>query len=659
MTKKQLKKPKSRPEEEWEVSDFKNEDGNELYKITDTMNDSSEIYAVSMQEDTVLDKKNGKTNSEQSTERKKKFKSAQRSEAGDNISEFNLCEDKKETVILNEMIKTSQKLCGQDSVKKQLRKIKKLKKVSVPLSKQDLSKFKRRVAYEKVCDEVTRWQSVVNSNRVEEQIIFPLKKPDFVKESFEDATERFVTKHPVEIAVNELLKKSSNVLKKDREMTEAEEKALKAMSLEEARLRHNELMKHKALISYQQEKARRRNKIKSRRYRQLVRKEKVNKLLKEVEELEKVDPEKALEKIMEADRVRIMERVTLKHTNTGKWAKMLKLRAKYNPEARRALKEDIITGRKLREKLPAVEETISKLRSNSGMPSVHEIDNSIYNDGLVEDVTSSLNIEESGDIVPFMEVDDEAFVGISKHNKVSEDLHLENSKDAKKSKKKGNIISTEKNSDFIDMDFISKATVLDSCKPSSVSIGDHLDEVENDEDSMDEEESEGIKNVSEAFADEDIIAEFREDKKVAEDAKLPKELDLFLPGWGTWGGKGVKLNDKIRQRYVIKPPEEPAVKKRNFEHVIINEDKDKKASKHQVNVLPFPFTNVEQYESYIRQPIGYNWNPQSSFKNLIAPKVVTKPGQIIEPIDAEDFLLNKQQKNQEEISIKNTELNLF
>ncbi|GFQ87408.1 u3 small nucleolar RNA-associated protein 14 A [Trichonephila clavata] len=281
----------------------------------------------------------------------------------------------------------------------------------------------------------------------------------------------------------------------------------------------------------------------------MLRKEKVNKLLKEVEELEKVDPEKALEKIMEADRVRIMERVTLKHTNTGKWAKMQKLRAKYNPDARRALKEDIITGRKLKEKLPVVEEIITKLRSNSGMPTVHEIDDSIYNDGLLEDVTSNLNTEESGDIVPFLDMDNEAFIGSSKQNKVSVDPRLENAKDAEKSKKNGNTVSTEKNSDFIDMDFISNATVLDSNKPSSVSIGDHLDEVDDADDSMDEEESEGVKNVSEAFADEDIIAEFREDKKVAEEAKVPKELDLFLPGWGSWGGKGINTKDKIRQRF--------------------------------------------------------------------------------------------------------------
>ncbi|GFQ88011.1 u3 small nucleolar RNA-associated protein 14 A, partial [Trichonephila clavata] len=158
-----------KPEEEWEVTDFKKEEGKDLYKVTDTMNDSNQIYAVSdlsMQEDTVLDTKNEISNSEQNTERRKKFKSAQRSEASDNISEFNLCEGEEETIFLKEMIKTSQKLSGQDSLKKQLRKIKKFKNVPIPLNKQDLSKIKRSAAYDKVCGEVTKWQSVVNSNRV-------------------------------------------------------------------------------------------------------------------------------------------------------------------------------------------------------------------------------------------------------------------------------------------------------------------------------------------------------------------------------------------------------------------------------------------------------------------------------------------------------------
>lgn len=62
----------------------------------------------------------------------------------------------------------------------------------------------------------------------------------------------------------------------------------------------------------------------------------------------------------------------------------------------------------------------------------------------------------------------------------------------------------------------------------------------------------------------------------------------------------------------------------------------------QVSHLPFPFTNVHQFQSIIRQPVGPTWNPQSSFQNLTAPKVITKMGKIIDPIDSEDVVLEKE-----------------
>ncbi|GFU45267.1 u3 small nucleolar RNA-associated protein 14 homolog A [Nephila pilipes] len=636
------RKQKSQSEEEWEVSNFEIEEEEDVYKVTNTtsLNDSSKIYTVpgvSIEEDMMSDKKEDEVSkSDQNAKGKRKLiaVSAQRSEVNNNMSEFNLLEGGEETVNLNEIIKTSQKLAGQDSVKKQLNKMKNFRTVSVPLSKKDLTKMKRTIAYDKVCDEMTRWEPIVNNNRTAEQTIFPLKKPDFQIESFEKTAEKYVTKHPVEIAVNELLKKSENVLKKENQMTEAEEKALKAMSLEEAKLRHDELMRHRALLSYQAEKARRQNKIKSKRYHRLLKKDKLKKLMKEFEELEKVDPAKALEKVMEADKVRILERMTLKHRNTGKWAKVLKLRAKYNPEARSALKEDLIIGRKLKEKLPEVDKTINKLKSCLGITSIENTEMIMHTDGL---------IEESGDIVPFSEMECEAecsevledFQHLSKSNSFQR-KHLQKETNTKGGKEHLKATSTEKASDFVDMGFISEANVLNSCNPSSVTIGDHLDEVEGDD-----EESEGIKNVSEAFADEDIIAEFREDKKAAEEANKPKGLDLYLPGWGSWGGKGIKVSENKKRRFHIAPLEEPAAKKSTIDNVIINENVNKKASVHQVSSLPFPFTNIHSFESYIRQPVGHTWNPPSSFKKLIEPKVVTKAGKVIEPIDADDVVLNE------------------
>ncbi|XP_035227469.1 U3 small nucleolar RNA-associated protein 14 homolog A-like [Stegodyphus dumicola] len=182
-------------------------------------------------------------------------------------------------------------------------------------------------------------------------------------------------------------------------------------------------------------------------------------------------------------------------------------------------------------------------------------------------------------------------------------------------------------------EFSSEAHCLDSMVPDDITFGDEdLDDV-----------PDGAVSIQQAFADEELIAEFKEEKKAAEKANRPEGIDLFLPGWGSWGGPGIKPSKRKRQRFFIKASEPPP-KKNTLGNVIINEDKDKKAAGHQVSNLPFPFSNIHQFESYIRQPIGHTWNPQSSFQNLVAPKVVTKSGKIIDPIDVEDVVLEKRTK---------------
>ncbi|GIY60629.1 u3 small nucleolar RNA-associated protein 14 homolog A [Caerostris extrusa] len=447
-----------------------------------------------MEEDTITLDRNNTDSSENSskTEKKKKLKkrtiNLQRSEASENISEFNLNEVGKETVKLNELIKTSKKLSGAGLVTKQLGKVKKLHSLSVPLSKPQMTKIKRSIGYEKAVEEFDKWDPIVKSNRSAHQTIYPLKKPEIQLQSFEKATEQFVTKHPVEIAVEELLRKSKNVLKKDKTLTEAEEKALKAMSLEEAKLRHNELMKHRALISYKEAKARRQNKIKSKRYHRILKKEKVKKFMEEFENLQQQDAVAALEKLMEADKLRVLERTTLKHRNTGKWSKVQQLRAKYNPEARSNLKEVLVIGRKLREKIPTIQNAINKLTSDLESQLVEETDDSICNKGLIEETNENTSNDET-DEVPFKDQSDEPVTNeisneYAKENSFLEKFslvkHLQQAENTKRMKCTG---SSQKVvvSDLSDMDF-SKMSELDSFKPSCVDIGDIMDDIEDNDD---------------------------------------------------------------------------------------------------------------------------------------------------------------------------------
>ena len=56
--------------------------------------------------------------------------------------------------------------------------------------------------------------------------------------------------------------------------------------------------------------------------------------MKEFEELQKTDPQAALEKLEQLDRTRAEERMTLRHKSTGQWAKSKQVRAKYDKEVK-------------------------------------------------------------------------------------------------------------------------------------------------------------------------------------------------------------------------------------------------------------------------------------------------------------------------------------
>ena len=95
---------------------------------------------------------------------------------------------------------------------------------------------------------------------------------------------------------------------------------------------------------------------------------------------------------------------------------------------------------------------------------------------------------------------------------------------------------------------------------------------------------------------DNVIDEFKKEKKTLVDSKKPKDLDLTLPGWGEWGGGGLMPSKRKRRRFTIKAP--PAEKRRdeNSGHLILNTDKDTKLRKHQVSNVPFPFTAVSDFE---------------------------------------------------------------
>jgi len=167
---------------------------------------------------------------------------------------------------------------------------------------------------------------------------------------------------------------------------------------------------------------------------------------------------------------------------------------------------------------------------------------------------------------------------------------------------------------------------------SSIAVTEEGADEEDDEEAA---ANERRMTLAEAFADDDVVEQFKQDKVRVVNASTPAAIDLTLPGWGEWGGSGLKVSRRKRKRFIIKPPPAPKRKDENKGNLILNEDKNPEMRKQQVNQLPFPFRSVSAYESMIRAPVTSTFIPQTAVRKLAEPKIIKKIGTVIEPMTEE------------------------
>uniref|UniRef100_A0A8C4PY10 Uncharacterized protein n=1 Tax=Eptatretus burgeri TaxID=7764 RepID=A0A8C4PY10_EPTBU len=118
-----------------------------------------------------------------------------------------------------------------------------------------------------------------------------------------------------------------------------------------ARARRIELQKYRALQSFFEAKARRQHKIKSKTYHRIQKRGRMKDESKQLEKLVNSNDQSAVDKHFQLlDIARIKERITLRHKNTGKWAKAQALIAKYDPKARAELHEQLMRSKELNRK---------------------------------------------------------------------------------------------------------------------------------------------------------------------------------------------------------------------------------------------------------------------------------------------------------------------
>ncbi|QQP58438.1 Smooth muscle caldesmon_ putativelike, partial [Caligus rogercresseyi] len=206
-------------------------------------------------------------------------------------------------------------------------------KLASSISTPEQEKVDRKATYQRAQKELAQWDSVVHSRRSAPSLSFPLVKPNLkLLTSADHYKTNFEAKTPLEAEVMSLLRDSQSVVKPNEELTQREKTLLDKMTLKEALEKRKELMRLRSLQSYQEIKIRRQNKIKSKTYRKILRKEKRKDKLRELELLHATNPELAAEKLEEMEKIRIEERATLKHRNASKFLQFQSIRSKNNKE---------------------------------------------------------------------------------------------------------------------------------------------------------------------------------------------------------------------------------------------------------------------------------------------------------------------------------------
>ncbi|KAI4170381.1 MAG: hypothetical protein LQ343_005003 [Gyalolechia ehrenbergii] len=141
--------------------------------------------------------------------------------------------------------------------------------------------------------------------------------------------------------------------------------------------------------------------------------------------------------------------------------------------------------------------------------------------------------------------------------------------------------------------------------------------------------------VRKAFAGDDVVAQFEEEKEERMQSEDEKMVDHTLAGWGSWIGAGIgkKGRGRKQKRFLSKQEGVPKGKRQDgqLDKVIINEKRVKKNARYLASQLPHPFETRQQYERSLRLPVGPEWTTKETFQAATKPRVLMKQG-IITPM---------------------------
>ena len=259
---------------------------------------------------------------------------------------------------------------------------------SVPLPSNIRDRFDRQVGYEQTSKDVAMWQDMVKHNREARTIRFP--RPSELAPRPLASVAEIISSGPsssktakggndkkkkedngggdgdgngrptLERQVEDLLREAGAMTARDIASGEQDAMLTKGVTnTDDLRERQAKLLKMRSLMFQHEIKAKRLKKIKSKEYRRKLKKAEKRKIEKEfengdadIDDIAEEDPEHIRELSLRAEKDRAVERISLKHSNSSKWAKRIIQRGVKHSggrEMQAALGEQLAIGRKKRE----------------------------------------------------------------------------------------------------------------------------------------------------------------------------------------------------------------------------------------------------------------------------------------------------------------------
>lgn len=233
-----------------------------------------------------------------------------------------------------------------------LKTLKKARTLSAPLAKPLQDRMDRAAAYDTVKDQMTKWQPAVKQLREASVLKFPLNEAAKVQPNNNSLAATFKPTNALETEIDSILKTSG--MQSEKQISAFEDLEMAKLSVEEVQKRRAELAIMRDLMFRQERKAKRQNKIKSKAYRKVHRKER-EKLEAAMQEASG-DTEDLSRKNEER---RARERMELRHKNTGKWAQKMIGRADHGEGSRAAITEQLQRGEDLERKIRGLDNQAS------------------------------------------------------------------------------------------------------------------------------------------------------------------------------------------------------------------------------------------------------------------------------------------------------------